>query len=44
MVVYRDSKMRTTINLLIVKMAVSDLLVPIFAMPRANVEVLHGNL
>ena len=44
MVVYRDNKMRTTTNLLIVNMAVSDLLVPIFAMPRANVEILYGNL
>ena len=44
MVVYRDKKMRTTTNLLIVNMAVSDLLVPIFAMPRANVEILYGNL
>ena len=43
MVVYRDNKMRTTTNLLIVNMAVSDLLVPIFAMPRANVEILYGN-
>ena len=25
-------------------MAVTDLLVPIFAMPRANVEILYGNL
>ena len=44
MVVYRDNKMRTTTNLLIVNMAVSDLLVPIFAMSRANVEILYGNL
>lgn len=44
MVVYRDNKMWTTTNLLIVNMAVSDLLVPIFAMPRANVEILYGNL
>ena len=44
MVVYRDEKMKTTTNLLIVNMAVSDLLVPIFAMPRANVEILYGNL
>ncbi|KAL9974616.1 hypothetical protein ACROYT_G011674 [Oculina patagonica] len=44
MVVYRDDKMKTTTNLLIVNMAVSDLLVPIFAMPRANVEILYGNL
>ena len=44
MVVYRDNKMRTTTNLLIVNMAVSDLLVPIFAMARTNVEILYGNL
>ena len=44
MVVYRDDKMKTTTNLLIVNMAVSDLLVPIFAMPRANVEIIYGNL
>ena len=44
MVVCRDDKMRTTTNLLIVNMAVSDLLVPIFAMPRANVEIFYGNL
>ena len=44
MVVYRDDKMKTTTNLLIVNMAVSDLLVPIFAMPRANVEIFYGNL
>lgn len=36
--------MKTTTNLLIVNMAVSDLLVPIFAMPRANVEIFYGNL
>lgn len=44
MVVCRDEKMKTTTNLLIVNMAVSDLLVPIFAMPRANVEIFYGNL
>ena len=44
MVVCRDDKMKTTTNLLIVNMAVSDLLVPIFAMPRANVEIFYGNL
>ncbi|XP_022808334.1 neuropeptide SIFamide receptor-like [Stylophora pistillata] len=43
MVVYRDKKMKTTTNLLIVNMAISDLLVPIFAMPRANVEIIFGN-
>lgn len=42
MVVYRDDKMKTTTNLLIVNMAISDLLVPIFAMPRANVEIIFG--
>ncbi|XP_068724583.1 QRFP-like peptide receptor [Montipora capricornis] len=44
MVVCRDKKMRTTTNLLIVNMAVSDLLVPVFAMPRASVEIFFGNL
>ncbi|XP_022793725.1 neuropeptide SIFamide receptor-like [Stylophora pistillata] len=43
MVVYRDDKMKTTTNLLIVNMAISDLLVPIFAVPRANVEIIFGN-
>ena len=44
MVVCGNEKMKTTTNLLIVNMAVSDLLVPVFAMPRANVEILYGNL
>ena len=44
MVVCRDRKMRTTTNFLIVNMAVSDLLVPVFAMPRASVEIFFGNL
>ena len=44
MVVCRDRNMRTTTNFLIVNMAVSDLLVPVFAMPRACVEIFNGNL
>ena len=44
MVFYRDNKMRTTTNLLNVNMAVPDLLVPMFAMPRANVDILYGYL
>ena len=44
MVVCRDGNMRTTTNFLIVNMAVSDLLVPVFAMPRACVEIFNGNL
>ena len=44
MVVCRDRNMRTTTNFLIVNMAVSDLLVPVFAMPRACVEIFFGNL
>ena len=44
MVVCRDRNMRTTTNFLIVNMAVSDLHVPVFAMPRACVEIFIGNL
>lgn len=44
MLVCRDRNMRTTTNFLIVNMAVSDLLVPVFAMPRACVEIFNGNL
>ena len=44
MVVHKDRGMRTTTNFLIVNMAISDLLVPVFAMPRAIVEIHYGNL
>lgn len=44
MVVYKDKAMRTTTNFMVVNMAISDLLVPVFAMPRAIVEIHFGNL
>ena len=44
MVVCRDKAMRTTTNFMIVNMAISDLLVPVFAMPRAIVEIHFGIL
>ena len=41
-VVYRNPRMWTTSNYLIVNMAASDLLLPFFAVPRLIVEVLVG--
>lgn len=42
LVVYRDPRMWTASNYLIVNMAASDLLLPFFAVPRMIVEVLVG--
>ena len=42
LVVYRNSRMWTASNYLIVNMAASDLLLPFFAVPRMIVEVLVG--
>lgn len=42
LVVYRNARMWTASNYLIVNMAVSDLLLPFFAVPRMIVEVLVG--
>lgn len=42
LVVYRNPRMWTTSNYLIVNMAASDLLLPFFAVPRMIVEVLVG--
>lgn len=42
LVVYRNQRMWTTSNYLIVNMAASDLLLPFFAVPRMIVEVLVG--
>lgn len=42
LIVYRNPRMWTASNFLIVNMAASDLLVPFFAVPRMIVEVLVG--
>ncbi|XP_031560320.1 neuropeptide Y receptor type 6-like [Actinia tenebrosa] len=41
-VVYSQRRLRTTTNFLISNMAISDLLVPVFAMPRTIVEIHLG--
>ena len=42
MIVYRKKSLRTPINILIVNMAISDLLVPIFLFPRLFLTLTTG--
>jgi len=41
-IIYRNKRMRTTTNKLIANMATSDLLFPLFAVPRETAEILIG--
>ncbi|XP_032238266.2 QRFP-like peptide receptor [Nematostella vectensis] len=40
--VYRTQRMRTAVNLFIANMAISDIIQPVFGVPRVVVEVLYG--
>lgn len=41
-IIYRNKRMRTTTNKLIANMAISDLLFPLFAVPRETAQILIG--
>ena len=41
-IIYRNRRMRTTTNNLIANMAISDLLFPLFAVPRETVQIIIG--